>query len=450
MHSTPQKSISELIHISIAFLGIQMGFALQAGNASRLLQTFGADLEHLPLFWLADPLTGLIVQPLIGYYSDRTRSQWGRRKPYLLVGGLLSALSLFLFPHFALLTSILPPLLFGALLMVLMDSSFNTAMHPLRALIADQVPRRQQGTAFAIQTFLIGIGAIVGSALPYILSAYMGFDKTSSQGLAPPNVAWAFYIGGSCLLVFVLWTLIHNKKAAADNDIVPNAASKSLIHTFKVLNKEFKNMPREMLRIGFVQFFSWFAFFSMWVYMAPALTQHFYHSSASNFSSVAYADAGNLTGLLFGSYSLASVLFALGLPFLYKRLGQRISHFLALSVGALGFIFLYFAQNQTQLYVAMLPIGIAWASILASPYALLASILPKDKVGVYMGLFNLFITLPQIVNGLIAGLIVKHLFHNQAIYALLLSGLMLFIAAGLTLLLKTKGQRLNAGGLSND
>src|SRR5690606_19040581 len=372
MKSNKLPNLLQMTNISIGFLGIQLGFALQAGNVSRILQTFGAHLEHLSLFWLVAPLTGMIIQPIVGYYSDRTWTSLGRRKPYLLLGGCIAALALLFLPNANLFTHLIPPLLLGVFLMIVVDTAFNTSMHPLRALVSDLVPPEQQGLGYAMQTFLIGVGAIIGSILPYILVEYFHVNKITTTGAIPDNVSWSFYIGARILLLCLLWTLFTVKEKPKP---LSHTYTEQSAKGFQQIIQDIRQMPFPMIKIGIVQFFSWFALFTMWVYTTPALAQHIYKLPVLDASSEAYADAGNLTGLLFGIYSFVATVIALALPYVYNRLGQVYTHALSLFLGALGFISIFFIENSSLLLIPMIAIGIAWASILATPYALLAQIL---------------------------------------------------------------------------
>ncbi|MEX8548304.1 MAG: MFS transporter [Mucilaginibacter sp.] len=416
--------------MNFGFLGIQFGFALQNGNASRILQTFGADVEHLSLFWLAAPLTGMIVQPIIGHYSDKTWTSLGRRKPYFLTGGLLAAAALIFLPNASFMAFILPPILVGAGMLMIMDASFNVAMEPFRALIADNLPDSQRGLGFSVQTFLIGIGAVMGSWLPYIFSEYLGISKTADQNHIPNNVLFSFYTGAVVLIGSLLWTIFTTKEYppeeyAAFHANEPKLESGGLLSIFK----DFANMPSTMRQLGLVQFFSWFALFSMWVFSAPAIAQHIYHVAPNDTSSIKFADAGNWVGILFGVYNGVSAIYALFLPAIARLTSRKITHAFSLIAGGAGLISIFFIHDPKLLLVSMVGIGLAWGSILAMPYAILSGSIPAQKMGVYMGIFNFFITLPQIINGLFGGLIVKHLFDDQAIYAIVLAGIFMFCAA---------------------
>ncbi|MGI4804393.1 MAG: MFS transporter [Janthinobacterium lividum] len=416
--------------MNFGFLGIQFGFALQNGNASRILQTFGADVEHLSLFWLAAPLTGMIVQPIIGHYSDRTWNRLGRRKPYFLTGGLLAAFALIFLPNASFMAFILPPILVGAGMLMIMDASFNVAMEPFRALIGDKLPDNQRGLGFSVQTFLIGIGAVAGSWLPYIFSEYMGISKIADQNHIPNNVLFSFYTGAAVLVGSLLWTIFTTKEYPPEEQLTfqpetTQEESKGLSAIFK----DFLNMPATMRQLGLVQFFSWFALFSMWVFAAPAITQHVYHVAPNDTSSAKFADAGNWVGILFGTYNGISAIYALMLPTLSRLTSRKITHAFSLIIGGAGLLSIFFIQDPKMLIISMIGIGLAWGSILAMPYAILSGSIPAQKMGVYMGIFNFFITLPQIINGLFGGLIVKDLFGGHAIYAIVLAGLFMFCAA---------------------
>ena len=427
----PRLSFGQIVNMSFGFLGIQFGFALQNGNASRILQTFGADVEHLSLFWLAAPITGMIVQPIIGYYSDRTWNRLGRRRPYFLTGAILSALALIVMPNSAVLAGWLPPILIGAGMLMIMDASFNVAMEPFRALVADNLPDAQRSAGFSVQTFLIGVGAVLGSWLPYIMAEFLGISKTAAPGQVPANVIYSFYVGAAFLLGAILWTVFATKEYAPAEyaryhpDEAPAEERKGLMGIFS----DFSQMPSTMRQLGLVQFFSWFALFSMWVYSTPAIAQHIYHVAPGDTASAKFADAGNWVGILFGVYNGVSALYALFLPALARATSRKIAHAISLTAGGLGLISIYFIQNPTWLLFSMVGVGLAWGSILAMPYAILSGSIPAKKMGVYMGIFNFFITFPQIVNGLFGGLIVQELYQGRAIYAIVLAGMFMLGAA---------------------
>ena len=433
-------STAQIFNMSFGFLGIQFGFALQTGNASRILQTFGADVEHLSLFWLVAPITGMIIQPIVGYYSDRTWTRLGRRRPFFLSGALIAAIALAVMPNASLFTALLPPLMIGAGMLMLMDAAFNVSMEPFRALVADKLPDEQHGIGFSIQTFLIGTGAIIGSFLPYVLANYFGVDKTAGEGHVPANVTWSFYIGAAVLILALLWTVVTTSEYSPDEmrsfEDTEDTGQHQESPGFWSIFKDFRNMPKAMKQLGIVQFFSWFALFSMWVYTTPALAQHVYHLPSNDTASAAYADAGNLTGVLFGVYNLVATVFALVLPFFYRKIGRKGTHIAVLMLAGVSFISFYFIRNENLLFIPMIAVGMAWASILATPYALLSGALPARKMGLYMGLFNFFITLPQLVNGFLGTWMMAYLFHNKAIYCLVLSGILMFAAAIATMFLK--------------
>lgn len=440
----PKMSFRQIWNMSFGFLGIQFGFALQNGNASRILQTFGADVEHLSLFWLAAPLTGMIVQPIIGHYSDRTWNRLGRRKPYFLVGALATALALVLLPNAGVITALLPPILIGAGMLMMMDASINVAMEPFRALVADNLPDAQRSTGFSVQTFLIGVGAVVGSCLPYLLSTYANVPKVAAPGHVPANVTWSFYIGAAVLAGSILWTIFTTREYSPkerERFHLPETETAELSKGIGTIFKDFSAMPVAMRQLGLVQFFSWFALFSMWVFTTPAVAQHVYHVLPGDTSSEKFADAGNQVGILFGVYNGVSAIYALCLPALARATSRKTAHALSLTAGGLSLLWIYFIQSPSMLVYPMIGIGLAWGSILSMPYAMLSSVLPVNKMGVYMGIFNFFITFPQIVNGVFGGLIVKHFFAGQAVYALSMAGVFMLLAAVAVLFVKEGKKR---------
>ena len=427
----PKMSVLQIIFMSFGFLGIQFGFALQNGNTSRILRSFGADVEQLPMFWIVAPLVGMIVQPIIGHYSDRTWNKLGRRKPYFLVGAILSSIALVVLPNSGLLTSVLPVLWMGAGMVMIMDASFNVSMEPFRALVADNLPESQRTSGFAIQTFLIGIGAVVGSALPSLL-AQMGFSQEAGPSGVADNIRYSFYIGAFVFMAAILVTVFFSKEyppeqyaqyhGQADTDIKEKS---SLWDIFT----DFKNMPRTMKQLGLVQFFSWFALFSMWVFTTDAVATHVYGLTGDYSKSIEYNTAGNMVSSAFGVYNLVAAVYALCLPLLAKFLGRKGTHAFSLLAGGLGLLSIYFIKDPAMLTYSMIGVGLAWASILAMPYVILSGSIPAGKLGIYMGIFNFFITLPQIVNGIFGGFIVKHFYNGQSIYAIVLAGFLLICAA---------------------
>lgn len=426
----PRLNLSQIINMSVGFLGIQFGFALQNGNASRILQTYGADVEHLSWFWLAAPLTGMIVQPIIGHFSDNIWTSFGRRKPFFLTGAILAALAMAFMPNASFLAGVLPTVVLGAGFLMFMDASFNIAMEPFRALVADNLPEEQNTTGFSVQTTLIGIGAVVGGFLPQLLNKVFGVSNESIGGKVQDNVLYSFYIGAFMILAAIIWTVVTTKeyspserKAFGFGDESQEGGSLSDIF------KDFGNMPATMKQLGFVQFFSWIALFSMWVYATPAIAHQVYGLPLSDHSSKTYNDAGDWVSSLFGIYNGVSALYALVLPSIAAKFGKKTTHAFSLVCGGLGLISIFFIKDPNLLIISMIGIGIAWASILAMPYAILANSIPIHKMGVYMGIFNFFITFPQIVNGIFGGIIVKELYGSNAIYAIVMAGVFMLLGA---------------------
>ncbi len=426
----PKMSFWQIWNMSFGFLGIQFGFALQTGYASSILLKFGAKVDNLSWFWLAAPLTGMIIQPIIGHYSDRTWNRLGRRRPYFLTGALLSGLALCFLPNSSGLAFLIPPIIVGAGMLMLMDASFNVAMEPFRALVADNLPDSQHNIGFSLQTCLIGVGAIMGSFLPSVLAEFHISD-VAPKGIVPNNLLYSFYAGGIVLIGCILWTVIKTKEYPPEeyakfHEPDPVTAKKSGISEFL---QDLSDMPKTMKQLGVVQFFSWFALFSMWVFTTSAIAAHVYHLPASDTSSKAYSDASDWVGKMFGVYNAVSAVYALSLPWIVKKFNRKKTHAFSLTMGGLGLISIFFIQNHYLLFLPMIGIGLAWGSILAMPYAILSSSIPAKKIGVYMGLFNFFITFPQIVNSLIGSLIIKYFFNSQAIYGLVMAGVLMFLAA---------------------
>ncbi|HEX5171522.1 MAG TPA: MFS transporter [Cyclobacteriaceae bacterium] len=424
----PLMSFWQIWNMSFGFMGIQMGFALQNSNASGILRNYGAEIEQLSWFWLAAPIVGMIVQPIVGHYSDQTWSKFGRRKPYFLTGAILSSCALLLMPNAWILGEIAPLVFIGAGFLMIMDASFNLAMEPFRALVADNLSDEQRTQGFSVQTFLIGVGAVIGSWLPAILTEF-GISNEAPEGAVAANVKTAFYVGAGVFLMSIFWTVIKTKefdpieyeKYHGRNE----DHKKGLGNIFKDLSK----MPRTMRQLGLVQFFSWFALFGMWVFTTDSIATHIFGLPITDRSSKLYHEAQDWTGVIFGVYNLVSALYALSLPKIARAIGRKRTHAISLIIGGLGLISVFFAPNKYFLILSMTCVGIAWASILAMPYVILSSSIPAGKMGIYMGIFNFFITMPQILNGLIGGPMVKYIYGNQPVYAIVLAGIFMLCAA---------------------
>ena len=424
-------SFWQVWNMSFGFLGIQFGFALQNGNASRILMTFGADVHHLSWFWLVAPITGMIIQPIIGYMSDHTWNRFGRRRPYFLVGAVLTSIALILMPNAPHLAGFIAPMFVGGGLLMIMDASINISMEPFRALVADKLPEEQHTLGFSVQTLLIGIGAVIGSWLPYILGNWFGVSKDAgAAGLVPDNVTYSFYFGAFVLISCILWTVLTTSEYPPDllSQDDPREKTSGFV------------IPPVMLKLLLVQFFSWFALFSMWVYTTPAVALKFYGTADPN--SAQFQEAGNWVGILFGIYNGVSAMIALLLPKVAKRLSKKGTHALALTIGGISLLSFLLFKDPHALIIPMIGIGIAWGSILAMPYAMLASSIPPKKMGVYMGLFNMSITIPQIVSGVFSGLILKYFFADNPVLCLVMAGVSMLLGAGSAMLVKEKNQAM--------
>lgn len=425
----PNLTSAQIWNMSFGFMGIQMGFALQNANASRILQNFGADVEHLSWFWLVAPLTGMIVQPIIGHYSDKTWTKLGRRRPFFLAGAILASIGLILMPNADLFVSFLPALWVGAGFLMIMDASFNIAMEPFRALVADKLNDAQTTTGFSIQTVLIGIGAVFGSLLPILFSFF--FKESFKSGSVPDYLKYSFILGAAALLFCILWTIFTTSEYSPEQvrEFEGHSDTKEHQSNFLEIFKDFGNMPRTMKQLGLVQFFSWFGLFSMWVFTTPAIAQHFFQLNDSQTNTSDYNKAADWVGVIFAVYNFVSMVYAFLLPTISKKYGRKNTHMLSLLIGGLSLISIFFIGDYKLLILPMIGVGIAWASILAMPYAILAGSIPPAKMGIYMGIFNFFITIPQIINGVIGGPIVKSLYGGQAIYAVMMGGVCFIIAA---------------------
>lgn len=425
----PRLTFWQIWNMSFGFFGIQFGFALQNSNASGILGNYGAAVEHLSWFWLAAPVIGMIVQPIVGHYSDRTWTRLGRRRPYFLAGAILSAGALALMPNAWILGEIAPLMIIGAGFLMIMDACFNLSMEPFRALVADNLDDSQRTLGFSIQTFLIGAGAVIGSWLPAILNQFFGVSLEGEPGEVGPNIKYAFYIGSLAFILSILWTVFKTREYPPQEYEKYHGKAEPDHAGLGSIFKDLSNMPRTMKQLGLVQFFSWFALFGMWVFTTPAISTHIMGLSVEDTSSNDYRQAQQWTGVIFGVYNLVSAFYALLLPWLAAKVGRKKTHALSLIIGGIGLLSFYFAPNKEFLIFSMVCVGVAWASILAMPYVILSSSIPAGKMGIYMGIFNFFITIPQIVNGVVGGPIVKYIYNNQPIYALMLSGFFFLCAA---------------------
>lgn len=414
----PLLNFWQIWNISFGFLGVQIGYSLQNANTSRILSAIGADPHSLSLFWLAAPFAGLIVQPIVGLSSDKTWTRLGRRIPFILGGAFVSAAAMFFMPNSEHFAALLPPLFFGASMLLLMDTSFNVTMQPFRALVSDMVPDSQRNKGYSIQSFLINGGAVLGSLLPFLLT-WIGVANEPAPGQkVAPTVIWSFYIGGAALLLTVLWTSFRTKEYPPDeyaryNNIEETAGPR------KGFWQLVASMPKTMMQLAVTQFFSWFALFLMWVYTTNAIAGTIWNTKEA--TSKEFNEAGNWTGVIFAAYSLFAAFYSLALPKLAEKYGRRTTYAFSLIAGGIGLASMLFINDKYLLFLPMIGIGMAWAAILAMPYAILSSSLPPETTGVYMGIFNATITLPQIVAGFLGGVILSAL-GGEAISIIALAG----------------------------
>ncbi|WP_238750291.1 MFS transporter [Neolewinella maritima] len=424
----PRLSFWQIWNMSFGFLGIQFGFALQNANVSRIFETLGASQDELPILWLAAPVTGLLVQPIIGYYSDRTWSErWGRRRPFFAVGALLATVALFLMPNST-------ALWMAVIMLWLLDASINISMEPFRAFVGDMLPNEQRTSGFAMQSFFIGTGAVIASALPWILTNWLGVENTAPDGAIPDAVRLSFYLGGVAYFLAVMWTVFNTQEYPPD-DLTKLREENAAVGIFDGIKESFLgifHMPKTMVQLSAVQFFSWFALFAMWIYMTSAVTSYVYGTTDT--TSAVYNEGADWVGVCFAVYNGIAALVAFVLPVVAKRISRRITHLLALFCGGLGLLSVLFISDANLLLISMVGVGIAWASILSMPYAIISSILPANKMGYYMGVFNFFIVIPQIVAAGILGFILRTFFGNVSIYALVIGAVSFFLAGLLCLI----------------
>jgi maltose/moltooligosaccharide transporter len=498
MDKKPMLSVTQIVNMSVGFLGIQFAFGLQNANMSRIFQTLGAELDDIPILWIAAPLTGLLIQPIIGHLSDKTWSpRFGRRRPFFLIGAVFATIALIIFPNVHLLWV-------AAVLLWILDASINITMEPFRAFVGDMLPDSQRTTGFATQSFFIGIGAVISTALPFILTKF-GVSNIAPEGIIPDSVRISFFAGAVTYFITVAYTVFTTKEYSPTQlqefgvieenhevkiKTLPSAFQKrGLIWTLfgtvltgilywynSVVAEPLKNelyvltvglgsygllqlmagsmasqknkggflevmddlnfLPETMKKLAVVQFFTWFALFSMWIYATPALAQHIYNNTDP--TSPEYNDIANWVGVLQGFYNGFGALFAFMLPILAKKISRPHTHMIALIAGGLGLISFYLFKNEYLLIISMAGIGFAWASILAMPYSMLTQELPANKMGVYMGIFNFFIVIPQLLAATLLGVLTKNLFGGEAIYTIVVGGISMIIAGLLTLRIKDK------------
>jgi len=491
----PKLQFWQIWNMCFGFMGIQFGFALQNANVSRIFQTLGADYSNMTVLWLAAPITGLLVQPIVGYFSDRTWGLLGRRRPYFLYGAIAASLALVAMPNSA-------ELWIAAGLLWILDASINISMEPFRAFVGDMLPPSQRGLGFAMQSFFIGVGSVVASALPWIMANWLSIESTAPNGTIPDSVRYAFYVGAFCFLMAVMWTVVTTREyspdqldaferhavtqestlttrsveapstetyiyrggiclavgliltlivwfflSLLDRNLLILTVGIGLFGLLQILVGFLKDrnrgdyavaviiddlfcMPRAMKQLAVVQFFSWFPFFAMWSSTTSAVTSH--HYKTYDTTSTVFAEGADWVGVLFATYNSAAILAAICIPLMARNLSLRSVHTINLCLGGVGLISFVLINDPHFLLISMLGIGFAWASILSVPYALLSNVLPLKKMGLYMGIFNFFIVLPQILAASILGVLVEKLFHGETIYALVIGGFSMLLAGFFT------------------
>lgn len=476
--------------MSFGYVGIQFGFALQNANVSRIFETLGAKVDEIPILWIAGPVSGLVVQPIIGYMSDKTWNRLGRRKPYFLAGAILASLALLVMPNS-------PALWCAAGMLWIMDASINVTMEPMRAFVGDMLPDEQRTIGFAVQTFFIGVSSVVGSLMPYLLTNVFHIANTAPEGSVPPSVKWSFYVGGVVYLLAVLWTIVsvreyspaeqaafHDGEVGAGEGgggvtldgpryrragallVAGGLGASAIIGCFRwdkplyilslgaalygvlqivaaarsaagrnrglvELVHDLGTMPAAMRQLALAQVFTWFALFAFFIYSTAAVTS--FHYGSSDPRSEAYNAGANWVGVLMAVYNGVAAIVAFLLPPVARRAGRVPTHIVCLVVGGVGLCSMRFFRDPGLLIVPMAALGVAWASLLTLPYAILSSVVPYRKMGVYMGMFNFFIVIPQILAAAILGLLVRTVFHGRAIDAIVLGGVSMIAAALLML-----------------
>jgi maltose/moltooligosaccharide transporter len=426
----PTLSFWQLWNMSFGFFGIQFGFTLQNANTSRIFSTLGAEMGDLSILWLAAPITGMLVQPVIGYLSDNTWHEfWGRRRPFFFAGAILAAIAMFMLPNSSVLWM-------AVAVLWMMDSAINISMEPFRAFVGDMLPKEQVTKGYAFQTFFIGVGGAAASALPWVFTNWLNIANTAEAGRIPDSVSYAFYAGAIAFMATVLWTVIKTKEYSPEQLDAYHAASgvEIEVHSTSGISgffRDYLNMPKIMVQLSLVQFFTWFTWFAMWGFAVPAFTQHVYHTT--DVTSAAYGEGANWWGICGSVYTGSSAIFAFLLPMIAARTSRKMTHMICLAVGGLSFISIYFISSPAILLLPFLGVGLAWASTLSMPYAILACTIPVKKMGMYMGMFNMSIVIPQIVAAGTLGLFLSYVFNDKAVMMLVLGGVSMLIAAGLSL-----------------
>ncbi len=435
--SKPRLSIVEIINMSVGFFGIQFGWDLQRANMGRIYENLGANPDEVPILFLAAPLTGLLVQPIIGYLSDNTwHPKWGRRRPYFMIGAILSSIALIAMPHSS-------ALWMAAGLLWVLDVFGNVSMEPFRAFVTDKLPDSQVNRGFIMQSLMIGLGGSIASALPWIMRNVFKLQNTAAIGEIPQNVQWSFYLGAFFFLASVLYTVFTTREYSPEELGIKkdeekkggfSAGVSEILHALS-------NMPKRMQIVSLVQFFTWPGLFLMWFYYTTAVAVNVF--GGKDASDPVYAEGADFGSLTLSYYSVVTFLFALVLPFIADKLGRKLTHALCLLAGAVGLISVAWVQNKYMLYVSMTGVGIAWASILSMPYAMLSGSLPKEKVGIYMGIFNFFIVLPEIIASLGFGWLMRNVLNNDRLLAVQIGGGLMILAAIICFLfVKEQRQRL--------
>ena len=424
----PRLTFWQLWNMSFGFFGIQFGFALQNSNSSRIFSTLGASPDDLPWFWLAPPITGLLVQPIIGYLSDNTwHEKWGRRRPFFFAGAILATLAMFMMPNST-------AVWMAVFALWIMDASINVSMEPFRAFVGDKLDPAQQTSGFAMQTFFIGCGSVIASLLPLIFEK-LGFNNSAVNGVIPETVRYSFYVGGIAFISAVSWTVFNSTEippADMAKFHAERAQRKGIGHAFAEIASGFVKMPLVMRQLAAVQFFSWSALFIMWVNTTNAVAANVYGTTDAQ--SDAFQAAGTWVGVMFAMYNGVSAIAAFILPVIARQTNRKVLHLVCLVIGGVSLASIMFITQKELLLLPMVGVGIAWASILTVPYAILAGSLPPEKMGFYMGVFNFFIVIPQIIAGLVLPFILNKFLGGQVVTTLALSGACMAIGGLCTLM----------------
>ena len=441
MKTKPDLKFNQLWNISFGFFGVQIAYALQSANISRIFATLGADPHNLSYFWILPPLMGMVVQPLVGYFSDKTwLGRWGRRIPYLLIGAMAAIIVMCLLPNagsFGL--TIAGAMIFGLIALMFLDTSINMAMQPFKMMVGDMVNEKQKAKAYSIQSFLCNAGSLVGYIFPFLFTA-TGIANVAPEGVVPDSVKWSFYVGAAILILCVIYTISNVKEYTpqqmAEFNAAANAEGQDTATATEMSADQKRHAIRVFFEVGLVQFFCWAAFMYMWTYTNGTIADTVWGTTDA--SSEGYQEAGNWVGILFAVQAIGSVLWAVVLP-QFKNI--KVAYALSIVIGGIGFAMVPYIHNQYMLFVPYFLIGFAWAAMLAMPFTMVTNAFEgSNRMGTALGLFNCTICVPQIVAAALGGVLLGAMGHVQG-NMLLLAGILLVVGAFCVFIIEDKKRK---------